>query len=92
MGIRFKTGELSPRQEMVIQLRAEGMTFKQVGEKMGLTESTAKQYMCKATKKTGKTPFEMVTDRARSPQCTVCLYRLQLEEIQNTLLENGYAE
>ena len=87
---RLKTRELNLRERQVVQLRAEGLTFKQVGERLGLTESTAKQYMCRARNKTGKTPYQMVMEQARNPQCSACLYKLRLEEIDSTLLENGY--
>ena len=74
----------------MVQLRAEGLAFKEVGHRMGLTESTAKQYMNHAARRTGKSPFVLIMERARNPKCVDCLYRIRLEEIDNTLLENGY--
>ena len=85
------TAELRPHQERVVQLRSEGLSFKEVAVRMNITESSAKQYMCQARERTGKSPFKLVTERARQPKCEACEIRLRLLDIEGTLIENGFA-
>lgn len=91
MSQRRTSNELSPHEDRTVQLRSEGLTFKEVAARMHITEHTAKQYMCQAREKSGKSPFQLVTERARQPKCEACSIRLRLLDIEGTLAENGFA-
>jgi DNA-binding NarL/FixJ family response regulator len=52
--IRFR-----PRQKQILELLLEGLSYKQIAFKLGLTYGTVKVYMAELTKRTGKTRLQL---------------------------------
>ncbi len=48
-----RLGSLSPRERQILRLIADGMTNRQIGERLGLAEKTVKNYVSSLLRKLG---------------------------------------
>lgn len=53
---------LTTRQVQILELRADGLTTRQVAERVGLTEGTVKVYLCQAAERTGVSTRALVAE------------------------------